>query len=66
MSVAGIAGKRILVTGASRGIGKVCVEHLIAAGASVVGIARCTESLASIQREVRVSLPESAVGAKGC
>ncbi len=35
-----MSGRRVLVSGASRGIGRALVEHFIEAGDSVVGCAR--------------------------
>ncbi len=42
------AGRRALVTGASRGIGAALVRALAAAGASVAGVARSPEPLAEV------------------
>ncbi|MGF1497614.1 MAG: SDR family NAD(P)-dependent oxidoreductase [Elainellaceae cyanobacterium] len=40
-----LAGKTALITGASRGIGACLVQALVAAGATVVGVARSQDSL---------------------
>lgn len=45
----GLAGKRVMVTGSTRGIGRSIVEHLIAEGASV---AICARDAAAVQTAV--------------
>lgn len=50
-----LAGKRALVCGASRGIGKACAMELAASGASVLLLARSLEQL----QDVRDRLPNS-------
>lgn len=47
-----IAGKRVLVTGASAGIGRATAAHLARQGASVVLVARREEELASASAEI--------------
>jgi hypothetical protein len=47
-----IAGKRILVTGASAGIGRAAATHLAGQGASVVLVARREEELALVRAEI--------------
>jgi NAD(P)-dependent dehydrogenase (short-subunit alcohol dehydrogenase family) len=48
-----LAGRRALVTGASRGLGEAIAKRLAAAGASVVLAARTAEDLARVADEVR-------------
>ncbi|WP_022924680.1 SDR family oxidoreductase [Serinicoccus marinus] len=50
----GLDGRRVLVTGASGGIGAEIVRHLVAAGADVVAAARTQESLADLVAETGV------------
>ncbi len=45
------AGKRALVTGAGKGIGRDTVRHLTAHGATVVALSRSMEDLASLRQE---------------
>jgi NAD(P)-dependent dehydrogenase (short-subunit alcohol dehydrogenase family) len=47
-----IAGKRILVTGASAGIGRAAATHLAGQGASVVLVARREQELALVRAEI--------------
>lgn len=46
-------GRRVLITGASRGLGRALFEQLAAAGASVVGIARRSGELEAAAAELR-------------
>ena len=50
--IEGLAGKRALVTGASRGIGRAIALDLADAGCDVVGLARSGDALASLGAEV--------------
>ena len=52
-----IAGLRVLVTGASSGIGRALVKELIAGGAKVVAMARRQQRLASLAAEIGDSSP---------
>ena len=51
-AVSGLEGRRALVTGASRGIGKAIALDLAAAGYDVVGVARSPDALAAVGAEV--------------
>jgi 2-deoxy-D-gluconate 3-dehydrogenase len=51
-AVSGLEGRRALVTGASRGIGKSIALDLAAAGCDVVGVARSPDALAAVGSEV--------------
>jgi NAD(P)-dependent dehydrogenase (short-subunit alcohol dehydrogenase family) len=50
-----LAGKMVLVTGASRGLGRLFAETLAGAGAAVGLVARSAESLAEVRDEVIAS-----------
>lgn len=50
--MSGLSGKRVLVTGATRGIGRECVKQLLAVGARVVGVGRLTEGVLSLKQQV--------------
>jgi NAD(P)-dependent dehydrogenase (short-subunit alcohol dehydrogenase family) len=47
-----VSGKRVLITGASSGIGRATAEKLAAAGAHVLLVARSAEKLESVRREI--------------
>lgn len=47
----GLEGKVAIVTGASRGLGRATVLALVAEGARVLGVARSTNALATLQEE---------------
>jgi len=53
--VSGLEGKRALVTGASRGIGKAIALDLAAAGCDVVGVARSGDALAALGGEIEAA-----------
>lgn len=46
------SGKRALVTGAGRGIGKDTVKRLVEAGAQVVALSKTPENLKTLKDEV--------------
>lgn len=46
-----LRGRTAIVTGASRGLGRAAVLALVAEGANVLGVARSTDALASLQEE---------------
>ena len=54
------AGKKIIVTGASSGIGAALARQLAAGGATVAGVARRTDRLGEVIAECRESTPDSA------
>lgn len=53
MSKFQFSGKRVLVTGAGRGIGRECVVQLAAAGAKVVALSQTEANLKTLRQEVR-------------
>jgi NAD(P)-dependent dehydrogenase (short-subunit alcohol dehydrogenase family) len=53
-----LSGKVAVVTGASKGIGLACVEALAAEGATVFGISRSADNLATARRQVEFT-PEA-------
>lgn len=50
------SGKTILVTGASSGIGKALCKELVSEGAKVIGIARSTDKLLELQKELNLQI----------
>jgi NAD(P)-dependent dehydrogenase (short-subunit alcohol dehydrogenase family) len=58
-------GKVALVTGGSRGLGKVMVEALVEAGASVVLTARSAESAQTAAKDIASRLGDRTLGLKG-
>ncbi|VDB85697.1 unnamed protein product [Peniophora sp. CBMAI 1063] len=55
------AGKVVLVTGASRGIGSVIAKHYAKAGAAVALVARSAESLAAVKAAIQAETPDARV-----
>ena len=47
-----LAGRRVLLTGASRGVGRATARRLVAEGADVIGTARSGDLLASLAEEL--------------
>jgi short-subunit dehydrogenase len=47
-----LAGRKVLITGASAGIGRAAVEAFVAEGAFVIAVARSGERLDALQREL--------------
>ncbi len=50
-----LQGKKVLLTGASRGIGTVIARALAEQGAQVVGVARSVEGLNRVEKELQDS-----------
>ena len=50
-----VAGKRVLVTGASSGVGRAAAILLAEHGATVLGVARRAEELAALEEEIRAA-----------
>ena len=57
------AGKRVLVTGASKGIGQACAARLLELGAHVVALGRDERGLAELQGSVTPVVADFATGA---
>jgi 3-oxoacyl-[acyl-carrier protein] reductase len=57
----GIAGRRAIVTGGSRGIGRACVEALAAEGVAVTMVARTRETLEQAAAAIRAATPATVV-----
>ena len=55
-----------VVTGASRGLGKLCARELAAHGANLLLVARDQTALADVATEIKVKYPDSAVATLGC
>ena len=49
----GIRGKRAIVSGASKGLGRACAHSLVAEGVSIAIVARGEEALIQVARELR-------------
>jgi NAD(P)-dependent dehydrogenase (short-subunit alcohol dehydrogenase family) len=59
--------RRILVTGAGRGIGRATAQRLAASGARVFGVARTTSELESVAREAGIEVMSSSIADRaGC
>ena len=52
MTTSGLYGKRVLITGASKGIGRGLASAFAAQGAEIVAVARDETGLAAVEREV--------------
>jgi len=55
-----LKGKKVLITGASSGIGKALAEALLAEGAQVIGLCRSVENVPEGVTAIRCDLTESA------
>ncbi|MFM9887163.1 MAG: SDR family NAD(P)-dependent oxidoreductase, partial [Burkholderiales bacterium] len=51
----GIRGKRAIVTGASKGLGRACAHSLVAEGVSIAIVARGEAELVRVAEELRQS-----------
>jgi 3-oxoacyl-[acyl-carrier protein] reductase len=60
----GLAGKAVIVTGASRGIGRAVALAFAAEGARLALLARGAEDLARLERDVRAEQPDAALYAR--
>jgi 3-oxoacyl-[acyl-carrier protein] reductase len=65
MTAGRYSGRVAIVTGARRGVGRIIAEHLLAEGATVVGLARGTSTIADpAYRHTQVDVTDSAAVAK--
>jgi 3-oxoacyl-[acyl-carrier protein] reductase len=62
----GLVGYRVIVTGASRGIGRGIAEGFAAAGAAVSICGRTGDTLATAREEIQERVPGATVHAAGC
>ena len=56
-----LAGKTIVVSGATSGIGRAAAEQIVQAGGYLIGIGRSQERCATAQEELRASTPQAQV-----
>jgi 3-oxoacyl-[acyl-carrier protein] reductase len=62
----GLDGKRVLITGASKGIGAVIAKRFLEEGATVFVVSRGSTALFDVQRELQESFGKSRVLAEKC
>lgn len=60
------SGKKVLVTGITRGLGEALVLTLCESGAEVIGVSKNVQGLQDLEKKIRASYPESKITFHAC